>query len=285
MKHHEGTFDGIRGATIRYQYWLPENKPKALLLIVHGLAEHGGRYLNLINYFVPRGYAVYSFDHIGHGESSGRRVYVKRFNDFTSVLGMYIGMIRSWYPRSPLFLIGHSLGALISAVYILSDTQCSGAVLSGPLVSVPDNISSSTVLLSRVLSTLVPTVGIASLDPTAISRSQAVVRAYTGDPLVHCGKTTARLGSEILGAIRRVAREAPMIQLPLLVLQGGADRLVSPQGTERFFSLLGSPDKTLRVYEGLYHEIYNEPEFKEVLADVEPWLSERLSLAHADRSS
>ncbi len=273
MEHHEGRFDGVRGTEIRYQCWLPEGVPDASLLIVHGLAEHCGRYTNVIDHFVPLGYAVYGVDHVGHGKSAGRRVYVERFDDFISVLKTYVGMIGDWQPKVPLFMVGHSLGALIGAVYLFEHpADLTGAILSGPLVKVPDNISPATVLLSRLLSVVLPKLGVAAVDATGVSRDPAVVRAYVEDPLVYTGKTTARLGCEMLKAMRRVAEEASKIELPLLVLQGGADRLVSPEGAEMLYRLAGSADKTLKVYDGLHHEIYNEPERDVVLADVEAWL-------------
>jgi len=277
MEHHEGRFEGVRGTEIRYQYWLPDGEPDASLLIVHGLAEHCGRYANVIDRFVPRGYAVYGVDHIGHGKSAGRRVYVERFGDFIAVLKTYVDRIGEWRPGVPLFMVGHSLGALIGAVYLLDHPgDLAGAILSGPLVKVPDNISPATVLLSRLLSVVLPKLGVAAVDATGVSRDPAVVRAYVDDPLVYTGKTTARLGCEMLKAMRRVAEEVHKIEIPLLVLQGGADRLVSPDGAEMLHRLAGSADKTLKVYDGLHHEVYNEPERDVVLADVEAWLRERL---------
>ncbi len=277
MKHHEGRFEGVRGTEICYQYWLPDGEPIASLLIVHGLAEHCGRYANVVDHFVPRGYAVYGVDHIGHGRSAGKRVYVERFDDFIVVLETYVGWIGDGQPGVPLFMVGHSLGALIGAVYLLDHpADLAGAILSGPLVKVPDNISPATVLLSRLLSVVLPKLGVAAVDATGVSRDPAVVRAYVEDPLVYTGKTTARLGCEMLKAMRRVEREAGNITLPILVLQGSEDRLVSPRGAEMLHRLAGSADKTLKVYDGLHHEVYNEPERDVVLADVEAWLCERL---------
>jgi len=277
MKHHEGFFKSVRNADICYQCWLPEGEPRAVLLIVHGLAEHCGRYANMVNHFVPLGYAVYGVDHIGHGRSDGTRVHVKRFEDFIDVLRTYLGMVRDWQQGRPVFVIGHSLGALIGAVYLLDhQTDLAGAILSGPLVKVPGDISPLTVLLSRLLSVLLPKVGVAGVDAEGVSRDPAVVDAYVNDPLVYRGKTSARLGCEILKAMRRVAAEASRIELPLLVLQGSEDRLVSAAGAQMLYSSAGSGDKTLRIYDGLHHEVYNEPEHPDVLGDVEAWLQARL---------
>ena len=118
MRHQEGTFKGVRDASIYYQCWLPEGESRAVLLIVHGLAEHSGRYMNVVNHFVPLGYAVYGVDHVGHGKSSGTRVYVERFEDYTDTLKIYFDMVRHWQPEKPVFLVGHSMGGLIGAVYL-----------------------------------------------------------------------------------------------------------------------------------------------------------------------
>jgi len=119
MKHQEGFFKGVRDAKIYYQSWLPERDPKAVLLIVYGLAEHSGRYMNVVNHFVVPGYAAYGIDHLGHGKSEGARVYVKRFDDYVNTLKVYFDMIHRWQPDKPIFLVGHSMGGLISAVYLL----------------------------------------------------------------------------------------------------------------------------------------------------------------------
>lgn len=150
MKHQEGTFKGIRDASIYYQCWLPEGKSKAVLLIVHGLAEHSGRYMNVVNYFVPLGYAIYGIDHVGHGKSGGTRVHVERFEDFTDTLKIYFDMVRNWQPDKPIFLVGHSMGGLIGPVYLLDhQAELTGAVLSGPSVKVPDTISPITIFCGQ----------------------------------------------------------------------------------------------------------------------------------------
>ena len=114
MEHREGFLQGVRNAKIYYQAWLPEAECKAVLLIVHGLAEHSGRYMNVVNHFVPLNFAVYGIDHIGHGKSEGTRVHVERFRDYTETLKIYFDMVRAWHPEEPIFLVGHSLGARIT---------------------------------------------------------------------------------------------------------------------------------------------------------------------------
>jgi acylglycerol lipase len=278
MRHKEGYFKGAQGINIYYQHWLPEDEPKAILLVVHGLAEHSGRYMNVVNHFVPSGYAVYGIDHIGHGKSDGERVYVDRFQDYVSTLKNYFDMIHDWHPDTPIILIGHSMGGLIGATYLLEHQQeLSGAVLSGPGVKVPDNISKAVIFAGKVLSVVMPKTGIIQLEADGISRDPAVVDAYVNDPLVFTGKITARLGAEMIKTMQYVTEKAPEISLPIMIVQGSADRLIDPSGAQVLYDLVGSVDKTIQVYEGFYHEVFNEPEHLQVLNDVQKWIEALLN--------
>jgi len=277
MEHQEGFFKGIRNTQIYYQTWLPDGDPKGILLVVHGLAEHCGRYMNLVNHFVPLGYAVYGMDHVGHGKSDGVRVHVQRFEDFTDTLRTFFDMIKNWHPETPIFMVGHSLGGLIAAIYLLEHpSELTGAVLSGPSVKIPDHISSATIFLGKMFSALIPKLGLVGLDPAGVSRDPAVVEAYINDPLVYGGKTTARLAAEIVRAMQRVSAEGSGITLPVLIIQGGQDRLVDPSGAQMLYEKIGSKDKIIKIYDSLYHEVFNEPEHDQVLSYVEGWLESHL---------
>jgi len=277
MQHQAGNFKGARNIDIYYQFWLPDGDVKAVLLVVHGLAEHSGRYMNLVNHFVSSGYAVYGLDHPGHGKSGGSRVYAKRFEELTQTLKIYAEMVRKWQPDKPVFLVGHSMGGLISAVYLLDhQAELTGAVLSGASVKVPHTISTATILIGKLLSALIPKFGLIGLDAAGVSRDPSVVQAYVSDPLVHTGKTTARLAAELLKAMQRVNAEAAGIRLPVLLVHGGADRLVEPDSSQILYNTISSADKTIRIYDGLYHEVFNEPEHDQVLRDVETWIEAHL---------
>jgi acylglycerol lipase len=274
MNHIEGNFKGVRNAGIYYQAWLPEGNVQAVLLVVHGLGEHCGRYMNVVHHFVPLGYAVYGFDHIGHGKSDGAREFVDRFEDFTDTITIYYEMVKGWQTGRPVFLLGHSMGGLIASYYLLDHSaDFRGAVISAPSIKVSDSISRATITIGKILSILTPKAGVLKLEADGISRDPEVVMAYVNDPLVFHGKTPARLAAELLKAMLRVTAETERITLPFIVIQGSEDKLVDPAGAQMLYDKAGSKDKTLKVYEGLYHEVFNEPERARVLKDVETWLA------------
>ena len=277
MKHQEGFFKGVREANIYFQSWLPEGEPRAVLLIVHGLAEHCGRYGNVVDHFVLLGYAVYGIDHLGHGKSDGTRVYVKRFDDYTNTLKAYFDKVRGSQPDKPIFLVGHSMGGLIGAVYLLDhQAELAGAVLSGPAVKIPSDVTPATIFVGKILSALIPKFGLLALDANGVSRDPAVVQAYVSDSLVHRGKMTARLAAEMLKAMQTITAQAARITLPILIVQGSADWLVNPSGARMLYDAVSSVDKEIKIYDGFYHEVFNEPEHDKVLHDVELWLEAHL---------
>lgn len=277
MNHQEGFFNGVRNTRIYHQRWLPDGKPKAVLMIVHGLGEHSGRYLNVVNHFVPLGFAVYAMDHPGHGKSGGTRKYVDRFEDYIENVKAFFDRIQDWQTGKPVFLVGHSMGGLIGAVYLLDHQKgLKGAIFSGPCVKVPGNVSPVTVFIGKMLVALMPKLGLLKTAPEGVSRDPAVVRDYVDDPLVYKGKTTVRLAAEMLKAMQRVGSQASGISLPILILQGGADWIVDPAGSKMLYDWVSSADKELKIYDGLYHEVYNEPEHPRVLQDVAMWIEAHL---------
>ena len=277
MNHQEGHFQGLDNLDIYYQVWLPDEAPLAVLLVVHGLAEHSGRYSNVVNHFVPQGYAIYALDHRGHGHSQGRRVYVERFGDYLDDLKTFFDLVRGWQPEAQIFMLGHSMGGAISLAYALRhQDELAGLILSGAVVKVGASVSSATVVAGKVIAALLPKMGVLALDASAISRDPEVVAAYDADPLVYRDKVTARLGAEIAKTTQTFPHQVPGLRLPVLILHGEADRLADSQGSRWLYEAAGSTDKTLQIYQGYYHEIFNEPGRERVLEDVQTWLAARL---------
>jgi acylglycerol lipase len=274
VQHREGNFTGLKNLELYYQAWLPEGGPVAVLLVVHGLAEHSSRYGNVVDYFVPRGYAVYAPDHRGHGRSGGQRAYVERFNDYLADLKTFFDMVRGWHPDQKIFVVGHSMGGTISLTYALRhQDELDGLLLSGASVKVGESISPLVIAVGKLIAVLLPKMGVVVLDASTISRDPAVVAAYDNDPLVYRGKVPARTGAELIGTMQALPDQVSQLRLPILIMHGTDDRLGDPQGSQWLFQSVGSSDKTLKLYEGYYHEIFNEPEHERVLADVETWLA------------
>jgi alpha-beta hydrolase superfamily lysophospholipase len=277
LEHTEGSFEGAGGLDLFFQGWLPGDVVRAVLVVVHGLAEHGGRYRNLVEYLVPRGYAVYCHDLRGHGRSEGRRGYVRRFADYLDDLDTFLELVRSRHPEIPLFLVGHSLGGTIAAIMAARPAPgLNGLVLSGTVVQPGSDLSPLHIGLAWLLSRIAPKAGVTVLEAAGISRDESVVRAYVTDPLVHRGKISGRLGGEILAAMRRLRSEAESIRLPVLIVYGTEDRLAEPRGSRLLHDSVASADRTLKAYDGYYHEIFNDPGWEQVLADVRAWLEARL---------
>jgi acylglycerol lipase len=274
-RHGEGWFTGKAGVRLFYRSWAPEAQPRAIVLLVHGLAEHSGRYLNLAQELAPAGFAIYAPDHRGHGRSEGRRCYVNRFEDYVEDLDRFSGIVREAHPALKFFMVGHSLGGTIATAYAEAhQSKLAGLVLSAPALAAGASITQRDKILARIVSQLMPAAGVTRLDATAISKDTAVVKAYVTDPLVYTGKISARLGAEILRAIETdIPSHMPALTLPILIMQGTEDRLSNPQGSAMLFENISSSDKTLKRYAGLFHEIFNEPERAMVFADMRAWLA------------
>ena len=273
MQQKEGNFKSTGNFNLYWRCWLPDGQPKAVIVVAHGLGEHISRYDNLINHLVPRGYALYGLDHQGHGKSEGQRIYVDRFQVYLDDLKTFYDMVRKDNPNLKIFLLGHSMGGLIATAYTLQHQQeLAGLIVSAPLLKAGDSVSGGTIMAARVLSAIAPRMGVQALDSTYLSRDKAVVEAYDKDPLVYRGKITARLGSEMFSTMAKIEPQMSTITLPILIMQGSADKLVSQDGSKTLFAKAGSKDKTLKIYEGFYHEIFNEKERDKVFADLDPWL-------------
>ncbi len=277
MIHKEGEFAGHGGLRLYWQAWLPEPDLRAVIIIAHGYAEHGGRYGNLVEELVPRGFALYALDHRGHGRSEGPRGHVGRFAEFVADLHAFRVRVEEEQRDVPLFLLGHSMGGLIAVRYLLSHgSGLTGAILSSPALGIHNQPPRALQWLGRLLSWIAPRTSFqGNVAPEHLSRDPAVGRAYAGDPLVH-RRATARFFTEFKWAMRNAHERAAEIRVPILVLQAGDDRLVDARATQAFADKLDAATKEVHVYPAFFHEIFNETERQQVFTDLERWLEARL---------
>ncbi|MCX7600649.1 MAG: lysophospholipase [Meiothermus sp.] len=259
-----------------YQAWRPE-RPRALLLVMHGFGEHSGRYTNLIKHLVPQGYAVYIPDLRGHGRSPGQRGHIDSWHDYWLDLTLFRNFVETREPPLPMFLYGHSMGSLIVLDYLEKQPPgLRGAIVSGVLIEPGQPASPLLVWVARLLSQIWPTAPLRlNLDVKALSRDNEVVRAYRSDPLVH-NRVSARWGTEVLQTIELVKAGVKDIRDPLLILHGEADSINKAEGARWLFREIPFTDKELRIYPGGFHEPHNDLDKAQVLQDISEWLERHL---------
>jgi acylglycerol lipase len=256
--------------------WHPAAEAKGLVVLIHGFGEHSGRYLHVAAALNQGGYSCFAIDLRGHGRSAGTRAFVARFTDYLDDVDAAVGLARERCPELPLILIGHSMGGLVVANWIEDRGDSAiGFVLSSPGMGVALAVPAWKDALGRVMSYLIPSLAIPTgLDPRLVSRDPSVVEAYIGDRLV-LTRATARWYVEFLAAQKHALETAPGVTTPALVVQAGDDGLVDGAASERYASALGGSDVTFTRYDGLYHELFNEPEQAEVLSAVVAWMDTR----------
>ena len=275
MQRNEGTFQND-GLQLFERAWLPDSPPKAAIAIVHGYAEHSGRYEHVAERLVASGYAVYALDLRGHGRSEGRRVFIRSIDEHLADVDCFLSLVRERQPGLPLFLLGHSMGGTIVASYLVTGArELSGAILSAPAIRSQRGSSAIARALLAVLAKFIPRLPVGRLDSAEISRDPQVVARYDADPLVYRGRMPAGTVSALGGAARMVLAGMKSMTLPLLLMHGTLDTLTEPEGSRQIHEEAAATDKTLKLYEGLYHEIFNEPEQARVLDDLVEWLGAR----------
>ena len=263
---------------IFYRHWRPHGDCRASILLAHGLGEHCGRYQHFAEYFMERGFAVVAPDHYGHGESPGHRAHIDSMADYFAPLDDLREAIDGWYPDVPCFLVGHSMGGLIAARYLLDRAdRFAGAALSAPALAMEQPPSRIALWINAILSKIVPTLGMMQLDPSQVSRDPEVVKRYIDDPLVHGGKISARLVRTLFQGMEEVAAGHGRVHLPVILMHGDSDVMTAPSGSIDYHAAIPALDKELKIYPGLYHEIFNEPEKEAVLNDLSEWFGRQLN--------
>ena len=272
--HTEGRLEGAGGIDIYWQAWAP-SATRALVVLAHGASEHSGRYAWTAERLAERGYATWALDHRGHGHSAGPRAYIDRMENAVADVDELVHLAADSQPGVPVFLLGHSAGGCISLAYAIEhQDKLDGLLLSAPLATL-EAASPVERLAGHALSVVAPRLGVYGIDATTVSRDPQVVRDYDADPLNYRGRLPARTLHELASTVGRFPDEVARLTLPMLLMHGTADQLVPPHGTEMLDERAGSEDKTFIRYDGLYHEILNEPERKRVVGDIADWLDAR----------
>lgn len=265
-----------RGLCLSARSWLPEGDARAVIVILHGIAEHCGRYASFAESLTKLDFAVESFDFHGHGKSDGSRAYTRSFEDWLMDVDLLLDRVRARYDNTPVFIFGHSQGGSIALLYAISrQPRVRGLILSAPTVLVNSLVPTFLQKLSVLAAVLLPKLPVLRLDSTALSRNPEVVRDYEQDPLVFRGRLRMRTGAEIFRATGLIRQHMEKIELPLFILHGSEDRIVDCEGSRLLFESVASRDKRFQLYPGCYHELLNEPEKDVVIHDILDWLGQR----------
>lgn len=273
MQREELSLTGGNGVRIVYDAWLPQPGASGVVVLSHGMGEHARRYDHVVARLGELGLAVYAPDHRGHGRSGGKRMLARRMAEYSDDLHLLFAEVGRRHPGQVPYLIGHSMGAMIALAYALDhQADLRGLVLSGTPVLPGRGIAKPAIAVAKVLGRIAPGAPVQMLPSKLISKDPAVVAKYDADPLVYHGKIPAGLGGAMLTQMAVFQRRLPELTMPVLVLHGSEDGLVDVESSRLIAERAGSKDLTLHVYEGLHHEVYNEPEQDRVLDDLVGWL-------------
>jgi alpha-beta hydrolase superfamily lysophospholipase len=278
MKYEESKYIGYDGTRMFMGVWLPDDmNPRALLVVAHGLGSHAGDFANVGQYFSERGIAVFAPDLRGFGHYSGRKGHVMRFDEYIEDMDNLVMQIKDRFLNKLTYVFGSSFGGVVMVRYVVRYPKTvDGLMLHEPGVSPTLDVRRGEYVMGRLLSLLnVKRYVDNKVDFSKATRDPAVAERHENDPL-RFHKVTPRFGIEGLKAAKEAFQAAGLIRMPVLLQQAGDDKMVDVEQVREFFDNLASEDKTWKLYEGLYHELHQEPEKAVVLADMMAWLEKRL---------
>jgi len=270
----EETFDSVGSIKIHLRSWAPEH-PRAVIVICHGVNSHGGQYAWVAAQFVARGFAVYALDLRGRGKSEGERFYVENVAEYVSDVAGAVRIAKSREPGLPRFLLGHSAGGVVSSVYVLENqAELTGFICESFAFQVP--APGFALAAIKALSHIAPRLPVLKLKNEDFSRDPAAVEALNSDPLTAHEVQPAITVAALVRADERLHDEFPLITLPVLIMHGTDDKATVCQGSRFFHETAGSRDKTLKLYDGHYHDLLNDVGKEGVIADIASWIDAHL---------
>ena len=272
----EETVEGVGGVKIFIRSWLPEAKAKAVLVLCHGLNAHSGYYGWAAEQLVGAGYAAYAPDLRGRGKSDGERFYVDTIEDYAGDVDLAVKLAQSRHPGLPVFLLGHSAGGVVSCIYVLDHpAELAGFICEDFAFQVPGPELALAVI--KGLSHVAPHANVLKLHNENFSRDPEAVARMNADPLIANEVQPTQTIAALVRADERLKREFSRISLPVLILHGTEDKVTKPSGSQAFYDAAGSKDKTLKLYEGHYHDLLNDAGKETVMADILGWIAARLA--------
>lgn len=262
-------------STIYTVSWLPKTPPRAGVVLVHGYGEHIGRYTHVADALYNAGYAVFGLDHWGHGKSDGLRAYVENIDQPVKHLRQYFEQIQQQHPHLKFFMLGHSMGSLITLEFALKyQADLTGLVISGCAVNGDETISPMLEAAARIINRFAPRVPVfPGLPLTELSTDPAVVAAAKADPMMYKGLWRMGTATTIINSGRHIRSVAHEITRPILLVHGEEDKIAPATGSQVMYEKAASADKTLKIYPGMRHEVMNERDKQQVLDDVVTWLN------------
>jgi acylglycerol lipase len=269
------TAEASDGVCLRSFAWRPAQlPPRGVVVIVHGIRDYALRYEGFAITLSQQGFAVFAQDLRGHGYSSGQRQRFDSMAEMVADVDLVVREAQKQYPNVPVFIYGHSLGGLITTEYALAHgDKLSGVILSGAALKRPLSVSGVKVALARVVAAIAPDAHVVAVDDHEFSRDEAVMAALNHDPLISHQKLPAISAVAGINGMQDVQKKMSQLTMPLLILYGTADKVNPIEGSQSLFSGAGSTDKTMKHYDGLYHDLLHEPEHDQVAADVTAWLT------------
>jgi acylglycerol lipase len=272
----EETVEGAGGVKIFIRSWLPESKAKALVVLCHGLNAHSGYYGWAAEQLVGAGYAAYAPDLRGRGKSDGDRFYVDTIEDYAGDVDLAVKLAQSRHPGLPVFLLGHSAGGVVSCIYVLDHpAELAGFICEDFAFQVPGPELALAVI--KGLSHVAPHANVLKLHNENFSRDPEAVARMNADPLIANEVQPTQTIAALVRADERLKREFSRISLPVFILHGTEDKVTKPSGSQAFYDAAGSKDKTLKLYEGHYHDLLNDAGKEAVMADILGWIAARLA--------